>query len=505
MDISDRKGFSASGLPSARGRLRRTSILALLLAIAPIRVFAQDGLFDYQEYEKRVKSAQGLTAISADAVFGDRTSSFDGSTDFYVEDVSLPGNFDLPVSVARRFGVESVNRAINGSEATGLTLFDDWEIEVPHLSGVWTNATGWVTSTGGALTTQRCTANTAPLVIDGHGYDNIGFGIDVKWVKGASEQLLVPDDLNYASAPGLEDPKWITASKARFTCLSSTRNGYPGEGFIGYTPDGKKYFFDWGVEKPYAVAKYSDGAASRIVNRKRVYLLASRIEDRFGNWVTYSYTGYRLNSIEASDGRLITLTYDGQGRVKTVSANGRVWNYAYAEATNNNDAGLAKVTLPDGSSWAYSHSGRLQSRAPYRNAEDSGVCSNAVGSARRPTQMVVNAPTGAKGVFDFEMTLFIRNPEACEGPQPPYYDIWSLKRRTISGPGLSTMVTSWTYDARPAGDTARGRWVSRLQPDGVEVRERFSIDPTLDERKLGPVNTYEAHQRSGRSSGIRET
>ncbi|KKD56820.1 hypothetical protein VM57_18450 [Stenotrophomonas maltophilia] len=75
--------------------------LALTLG-AGFHVSAQDGLFNYQEYEKRVKSAQSLAAISADEVFGDRTSGFDGSTEFLVEDVSIPGNFDLPVSIARR-------------------------------------------------------------------------------------------------------------------------------------------------------------------------------------------------------------------------------------------------------------------------------------------------------------------------------------------------------------------------------------------------------------------
>ncbi|MGE8588264.1 MAG: hypothetical protein ACN6OD_02525 [Alcaligenes sp.] len=456
-------------------------VMGVLLTVgAGFHASAQDGLFSYQEYEKRVKSAQSLAAISADEVFGDRTSGVDGGTEFFIEDVSIPGNFDLPVSVARRFGVESANRGLSDSEAKGLTLFDDWEIVVPHMSGVWTTASGWVTGQPGAQTTQRCNVNTAPTLLGTWGYTDIGFGIDVRWNGGNGEELLVPDDPSYASAPDLEAPKWMTASRARFSCLATTRNGYPGEAFIGHTPDGKKYFFDWGVEAPYATAKFSDGAANRMVGRKKVYLLASRVEDRYGNWVTYSYDGLRLNKIESSDGRRIDLAYDGQGRVTAVTANGRVWRYAYVAGTDANDGGLSQVTLPDGAAWTYSHSGRLRSRLPYRKADDEGGCEIRAGSAPQATQMTVGAPSGARGVFEFEMELFFRS-DPCYGLSPSHYDTWSLKRRTVTGPGLSPIVTTRGYNLQLPGD---GRWSSQTRADGTQVRERYGSDPGLNERKL---------------------
>ncbi|HGM5043367.1 TPA: sugar-binding protein [Stenotrophomonas maltophilia] len=452
---------------------------ALLMLVTASLANAQ-GLFSYQEYEKRVKSNQSLAAIPADDVFGDRTSSFDGSTEFSVEDVSIPGNFDLPVAIKRRFGVESVNRDVSGSEATGLTIFDDWEIEVPYMAGVWTNTSGWVTGEPHNTTTQRCTVNVAPTLLETHGYWDIGFGIDVKWLGGEGEELLVATDPSYASAPGLEDPKWMTASRARFGCLPATRNGYPGEAFIGYTIDGKKYFFDWGVEKPYAVSQFNDGAATRTVGRKRVYLLASRVEDRNGNWVSYSYNGYRLTSINSSDGRKIDLAYDTRGRVTVITANGRTWTYGYAEASGNNDGGLSLVTLPDGSRWTYSHQGRLQSRFPYRKADDEGGCAIRAGQTPPPTQMTVGAPSGAQGVFDFEMELFVRS-DPCAGLQPSQYDTWSLKKRTITGPGLPPMVSAREYSVQLPGV---GRWSILRKPDGSEIRERYGADPGLDERKL---------------------
>jgi YD repeat-containing protein len=461
---------------------RLAGALCALLALGPMPTSAQDGLFDYQEYERKVKGSQSLAAISADAVFGDRTSSFDGSTEFVVEDVSLPGNFDLPVSVVRRYGVESMNRAIDGSQATGLDLFDDWEIQVPYMSGVWTNRSGWVTGDGAAQGTQRCSVNVAPTIIEGHAYAAIAFGIDVKWHGGATEELLVPDDPTYASAAGLEPPRWMTQSRARFTCLPGTKNGYPGEAFVGHTPDGKKYYFDWGVEKPYAIGKYADGAVNRMVGRKRVYLLASRVEDRFGNWVSYSYDGYRLGSIDASDGRRIVLAYDGQGRVASVTANARQWRYLYSPGSAANDGGLSQVVLPDGSQWTYTHAGTLRSRNPYRHSDGDDQCAIRAGTAPPPTRMTVTAPTGAHGVFDFEMQLFVRS-DPCNGLQPAYYDTWALQTRTTTGPGLETLVARRNYNLK-IQDGAPGKWVSLLRPDGTEVRERYGTDPGLDERKL---------------------
>ncbi|WP_251278385.1 hypothetical protein, partial [Enterobacter hormaechei] len=78
---------------------------------------------------------------------------------------------------------------------------------------------GWITGDRGAQTTQRCSVNTAPFLLETWGYTRIGFGIDVKWSGGNGEELLIADDPSYASAPGLETPKWMTASRARFTCL----------------------------------------------------------------------------------------------------------------------------------------------------------------------------------------------------------------------------------------------------------------------------------------------
>ena len=213
-----------------------------------------------------------------------------------------------------------------------------------------------------------------------------------------------------------------------------------------------------------------------------MYLLASRVEDRYGNWVSYGYDGYRLVSIDASDGRRISLTYDGQGRVTTATANGRVWRYGYAAGDGKSNGGLARVDLPDGSFWRYIHSGHLRSRGPYRHADDDDQCAIRAGSAPPPYSMTVVSPSGAQGVFDFAMELFIRS-DPCNGLQPAYYDTWALNTRTISAPGLPNIATHRNYKLQLPGSD-RGKWVSQSRADGTLILERYGTDPATDERKL---------------------
>jgi len=65
------------------------------------------------------------------------------------------------------------------------------------------------------------------------------------------------------------------------------------------------------------------GVGSKLV---RVLLMASRVEDRHGNWVAYDYSGDKLVGIRGSDGRAISIAYAGD-RIASATANGRTWSY----------------------------------------------------------------------------------------------------------------------------------------------------------------------------------
>ena len=85
--------------------------------------------------------------------------------------------------------------------------------------------------------------------------------------------------------------------------------------------------------------------------------LASKVEDRFGNYVTYSYGNTWNQPIRptqilggGTDGRRITMAYTGN-ELTSVSDGTRTWHYAYQNASFGRRT-LYQVTLPDASKWS---------------------------------------------------------------------------------------------------------------------------------------------------------
>ncbi len=76
------------------------------------------------EYQKRIKANEDIAPLGAD-LLGDSVSLYNGTLSFAATDVSLPGNFALPVSIGRRYAVGSLSTAGH---------FGDWELDIPHLS-----------------------------------------------------------------------------------------------------------------------------------------------------------------------------------------------------------------------------------------------------------------------------------------------------------------------------------------------------------------------------------
>lgn len=88
-------------------------------------------------------------------------------------------------------------------------------------------------------------------------------------------------------------------------------------------------------------------------NRNVVYFLVTRIEDRFGNWVTYQYSGNHLQSIASKDGRRIDLVWNGDN-VASASSSLGTWRYGY------DGTALRAVTRPDESKWQFASSGDMK-------------------------------------------------------------------------------------------------------------------------------------------------
>jgi RHS repeat-associated protein len=322
----------------------------------------------YEHYGDRIDSAKNVSMLGADA-FGDQISLHNGALSFEVTDVDLPGNSGLPVRFTRRFEVHNARSEIRAHSLS------DWSIDTPRISGRFPTEFGWVA--GGS--TARCTNDAVPNIPDTGPGDVEPFVLSDFWqgvqlyIPGvASSEILKP----VAGLPYLDaSHRWTTQDgQTRIRCLSSIQNGQPGEeGFEALTPDGTRYRFDWMVQRPqvgltkigYQLAGPGAFPLRRNLPISEYALHATRVEDRFRNWVEYEYDPdhpQRLKEIRGAqsgggDFRLITLQYhQDTGLLERVTANPddeksvRHWDYFYATDDGGRPT-LRRVVHPDGKEW----------------------------------------------------------------------------------------------------------------------------------------------------------
>ncbi|MDQ1093809.1 YD repeat-containing protein [Xanthomonas sacchari] len=483
--------------------------IGMLLVCVGARAHAADEVAPYEEYEKKIKAAQVVGPLKGD-IFGENISLYDLSVGFRATDVDVPGNNALPVTVAREFKV------MNRRQEYVAKGFGDWEIDVPRVYGEFLAEKGWMTTSDSPA--ARCSVPARPdaaMTVDGTTYpgtaDDVWHGYYLH-VPGAGEQELLVDNQTKTPRPtdGVSRP-WITKEGWRLGCLSSVSN-YAGEGFLAISPSGVKYYFDYAVVinvKPY---KLTISGKINVAARTRVALMASRVEDRFGNWVTYSYTGDKLSSIQSSDGRAVALTYNGD-LISSVQANGQTWSYGYEFSTAypwpQGAYRLKTVTEPDGSQWTYTiASGNMM---PTREPPAGGGASNCVSEPdpmNGAVSLQVTHPSGASGlfVFDYQRQYRTHTPASrCDvpaGQQPPvpyvpsYFDNYVLRSKTITGTGLPQRVWSYVADAPatkfytsgkatdPCPTCIPSKTVKVTNPDGTATAYEFGFMYGLNDGRL---------------------
>lgn len=453
----------------------RRCMLLVVLCVFVCAAGAQEGKAPWEEFRDRIKAGQEVAALGAD-VFGDQVALTDGALSFSVTDVEIPGNSALRVAFARTYSV--VNRKYRPSDSP----LADWRLDVPNISGVF--APDW--TVGRPASGARCSRTDSPTQpLRDYRVNDFWHGNTLSLPAGGGGELLVATEI-------LPDPAlggsffWTTPNHVRLKCLPSIKNG-TGEGFMAVAPDGTRYWFDWMAQyvEPNLVMRGRHESGGGIdpnpVVRRRNVLYATRVEDRFGNWVKYTYTNQWnrpaiLTRIAASDGRQIDIGYDG-GRIDSVQANGRAWGYRYGRSPVGKIT-LTHVQLPDKSAWSYGFGGFTESYMDYRvgNAlEPSRGCSwseNPIGRDRLPVQPItgtVEHPSGAVGSFRIgivrhgrsNVPLNCRNVTTKSGYPPgtgndpsddanlfvTAYDSFTLLEKTLSGPGLDTLRWSYAYDS----------------------------------------------------------
>jgi len=487
--------------PAKRPVFGASALVAWTLAIAGMGMATQalaqqQPILPYQEYDKRIRSAEMAGALKSD-LFGDSVSLYNGATDFSVVDIDVPGNNALPVQLRRRLQLQQRRMAYRP-----LGGFGDWDIDVPYIHGTFDSQYKW--NSGSGDLTNRCSQPWYPRTVLPFRIEDIWAGNHLHLPGSGDREVLRRTDATVPS-DGSSYP-WSAAGFVAIRCVAAS--GYNGEGFEAVTTDGTTYTFDVGVER-------SAGAISKGSMRTRttVYLMASQVTDRHGNWVKYNYSGGLLQSISSNDGRSITLQYSG-GHISAATVNGRTWQYAYAPYGSSGvyTSRLIEVVQPDSSTWTYSYNSALDPQyVPLDIPADNRCLEHPV--ATDDFTLTVKHPSNAVGTFDFGLRRHRRSgtpenacvvdnptyPQTYRLATPDYFDVYSLKKKTVSGPGLSPLVWQYSYDNVPSQRTSglvpclscqQSKTNVVLEPDGSWKEFDYGVLYALNDGRLLETRTY---------------
>jgi YD repeat-containing protein len=259
-------------------------------------------------------------------------------------------------------------------------------------------------------------------------------------------------------------------------------------------------------------------------------MLVTRIEDRFGNYLTYTYdSSDRLTGITASDGRALSVQYSDSGHLirsitlQAADVASRTWTYAYAPRPGDRPGAteLASVSLPDGKGvWTFDLAA-LTNNAWVDLRETASVCDtvatpNNVAASYTGT---ITHPSGLTGTFTVAPVKRGRSyvyrdcwnptPNGSSAPTSPgsfahtpkaWYGM-AIKSRQYSGAGLASPYVwqysyspaneSWSQDScASAGTCARTVWTDETDPRGNGTRHTFSNVYDASESNLVRTDYY---------------
>lgn len=494
----------------------------------------------------RVTAARAI-APQPENIFGESVDLLTGNLRFFQTDIVLKGT-GPDIAISRSLDV-------NGSRSAWWQrehAFADWKLELPRMSTFTPHPPlmpMW--QVAGTEPNSRCTNfgparningnyvasewwNGVQLTIPGQGTQEV--------MRRASQNTLTPAMV--VNGATLDFPL-VTTDHWMISCLATTSNGAPGQGFLAVSPHGDKYWFDVLAKSgwEYYVLPMSGGLSE--MTRHEAWMLPSRIEDRYGNAVTYTYDNTRLTGVSGSDGRALSLTWQSVNGISFISSIteqpgdptslARTWSYDYN--TPGTGRTLHTVTLPSTSGagvypsngkWTYSFHELTKYCAWWSNDPQSPACDDNSGAWGTNTG-TAQSPSGVRGTFKVNGLIGFRHlpmplPTDCVHEADPTgveLMVVALIERRYSGPGIDE---EWVHNRCPAGgcpvvsDLPPGVYlVHETDPSGITTSRavdftwcgvgqgevvRTYIDPVLDaSRNIVSAKRIIRSQKAAANSG----
>lgn len=501
--------------------------IAMFVCLASIGAARADVSYE-QEYLKRLKQYQTVQPLDP-SPFGENISLYTGELGLLQTDITLEGTG--PTIVLAR------ERRMQVPEAPGKPTLGTWALSIPRIETLYrTNVAtaGGIWKVGSSVAEasyDRCT-EFGP-VYDPSAQQSIWWqGYDLVDETGQRQPLLLRANENNAKPSLTNDVGQpivfpaVTSQNWQIGCLSGTQNGQPGEGFLAVSPNGTKYWLNHLVTSPTETVEHSiDGINMVKYRRVLATMYVTRVEDRFGNWLTYQYDAQNLlTAINASDGRSVSFQWESGPRISTITVqpgpSQRIWQYKYAALGDG--AGLFQVILPDLSYWQFNTPTPMVTGPGH----DVSLCNFRTSSQANwgpETVWSVQHPSGLIGTFKLSASLHSRSyvDADCYYDQyadrynewiPPVFGTHSLVQKTLAGPGITTQTWNYAYSAPQGSTTADAcaaantcmdqRWVDVVDPDGDRTRYTLSTRWGAMEGKLLKTESYKGSTELLRTEAI---
>ena len=332
-------------LPSAlfRHGVRLLSLAAIPVFLLASVVFGQSAveqedrihLFDHEAYMANSLEV-GPQELNS-GLMGDFVNLDKGELSFSVTDISIPGNFPLPVELTRIINSDKYRPKFTSTRPTSVNAARaEWGLDLSYITLPTITPSGTV----GCVESESDQDNYKKKHVH---FLKEYYEVPLFHAPGVSGLLLRANKKTVNTKVFGKNPPEFTNSEM-WRISQTKKNGKCT--WKAKDTNGNTYSFDQAV------------VLSNFNGIRRHAVVVTQVTDVHGNWVKYSYDnkrGNRLSRIYSSDGREISLHYNSGGRLSRAVANGRTWTYSYdSEKWWGYDLlYLKKVTRPDGQYWEY--------------------------------------------------------------------------------------------------------------------------------------------------------